>query len=42
MKKITVSTLLEMKKKGEKIVADNVWRALEPVVREVYSTRAKG
>ena len=25
--------------KGERIVADNVWRALEPVVREVYSKR---
>lgn len=28
--------------KGERIVADNVWRALQPVVREVYSTRQKG
>ena len=28
--------------KGERIVADNVWRALQPVVREVYSTRPKG
>ncbi len=27
--------------RGEKIVADNVWRALEPVVREVYSKRPK-
>jgi acyl-CoA thioesterase-1 len=27
--------------KGERIVADNVWRALEPVVREVYSKRPK-
>lgn len=25
--------------RGERIVADNVWKALEPVVREVYSTR---
>jgi acyl-CoA thioesterase-1 len=25
--------------KGERIVADNVWRVLEPVVREVYSKR---
>ena len=25
--------------KGEQIVADNVWRALEPVVREVYRSR---
>ena len=25
--------------KGERVVADNVWRVLEPVVREVYSTR---
>jgi len=25
--------------KGERIVADNVWKALEPVVREVYSKR---
>jgi acyl-CoA thioesterase-1 len=24
---------------GEKIVADNVWKVLQPVVREVYSTR---
>jgi acyl-CoA thioesterase-1 len=28
--------------KGERIVAGNVWRALEPVVREVYSNRSKG
>lgn len=28
--------------KGERVVADNVWRALGPVVREVYSTRSKG
>lgn len=27
--------------KGERIVADNVWKALEPVVREVYSKRPK-
>jgi acyl-CoA thioesterase-1 len=27
--------------RGERIVADNVWRALEPVVREVYSSRPK-
>jgi acyl-CoA thioesterase-1 len=27
---------------GERIVADNVWRVLEPVVREVYLTRPKG
>jgi acyl-CoA thioesterase-1 len=27
--------------RGEKIVADNVWKALEPVVREVYSKRPK-
>ena len=25
--------------KGERIVADNVWRALEPVVREISSAR---
>jgi len=28
--------------KGERIVADNVWRALQPLVREVYSNRSKG
>jgi acyl-CoA thioesterase I len=28
--------------KGERIVADNVWKALEPVVREVYASRPKG
>ncbi len=28
--------------KGEPIVADNIWRALEPVVREVYGKPAKG
>ena len=28
--------------KGERIVADNVWKVLEPVVREVYSSRSKG
>jgi acyl-CoA thioesterase-1 len=28
--------------RGEAIVADNVWRALEPVVREVYGAAAKG
>ena len=28
--------------KGERIVADNVWKALEPVVREVYLSRSKG
>jgi len=27
--------------KGERIVADNVWKALQPVVREVYSRRPK-
>jgi hypothetical protein len=24
--------------RGERIVADNVWKVLEPVVREVYSS----
>jgi acyl-CoA thioesterase-1 len=28
--------------KGERIVAENVWKALEPVVREVYASRSKG
>lgn len=28
--------------KGEPIVADNVWKVLQPVVREVYRTRASG
>jgi acyl-CoA thioesterase-1 len=28
--------------RGERIVADNVWKVLEPVVREVYSSRSKG
>ena len=28
--------------KGERIVADNVWKALEPLVREVYARRSKG
>ena len=28
--------------KGERIVADNVWKALEPLVREVYASRVKG
>lgn len=27
--------------KGERIVADNVWRSLKPVVQEVISTRSK-
>ena len=28
--------------KGERIVADNVWNWLQPVVREVYASRRKG
>ena len=28
--------------KGERIVAGNVWKSLEPVVREVYARRGKG
>ncbi len=28
--------------KGEPIVADNIWRALQPVVREVYGARRQG
>lgn len=28
--------------RGERIVAGNVWKSLEPVVREVYLTRSKG
>ncbi|HEX2723529.1 MAG TPA: arylesterase [Gemmatimonadaceae bacterium] len=28
--------------RGERVVAANVWRALEPVVRDVYSARGKG
>jgi acyl-CoA thioesterase-1 len=28
--------------KGEPIVADNVWKSLQPVVREVYRARASG
>ena len=28
--------------KGEEIVADNVWKALQPLVREVYLNRPKG
>jgi len=28
--------------KGERIVADNVWKWLQPVVREVYASRQKG
>jgi acyl-CoA thioesterase-1 len=28
--------------KGERIVAENVWKAIQPVVREVYLTRSKG
>jgi acyl-CoA thioesterase-1 len=28
--------------KGEPIVADNVWKVLQPVVREVYRARASG
>ncbi|MEO8193136.1 MAG: arylesterase [Gemmatimonadales bacterium] len=28
--------------KGERIVADNVWRTLRPVVQEVYRNRPKG
>ena len=27
---------------GEKIVADNVWKALKPVVEEVYRERLSG
>jgi acyl-CoA thioesterase I len=27
--------------RGERIVADNIWKALEPVVREVYLSRSK-
>jgi acyl-CoA thioesterase I len=28
--------------RGEPIVADNVWKVLQPVVREVYATRPAG
>jgi acyl-CoA thioesterase-1 len=28
--------------KGEAIVADNIWKALKPVVREVYGEGPKG
>ena len=28
--------------KGEPIVADNIWRSLQPVVREVYGARRRG
>jgi acyl-CoA thioesterase-1 len=28
--------------KGERIVAENVWKWLQPVVREVYASRPKG